>query len=92
MKTFKLNTQAIRKALKNYGIKVRRCVQGTGSQKNATLITVDAEFLAETIAFFNEFGIVNIMGKPHRMPSTRFGTADFGACYMSEKMYNELNS
>ena len=91
MKIYKLNAQAIRKALKNYGIKVRRCAQGTGSIKNAALIVVDAEYVSETIAFFNEFGIVNILGNPHRMPAIRFGTADFGSCFMSEKMYKELN-
>ena len=91
MKTFKLNAKAIRKALKNYGIKVRRCVNGKGSMRNAVLIVVDAAFVSETMAFFNEFGVVNSLGKPHKKPSTRFGTADFSACFMSEKMYNELN-
>lgn len=91
MKLYKLDSKAIRKALKNYGIKVRRCAQGKGSLKNAALIVVDAEYVDRTLNFFNEFGIVNSLGKPHRMPSTRFGTADFSACFMCETMYNELN-
>jgi hypothetical protein len=92
MKIYKLNAQAIRKALKNYGIKVRRCVQGKGSLKNAALIVVDAAYVSETLNFFNEFGIVNSLGKAHRMPSTAYGVADFSACFMSETMYDEINS
>jgi len=51
---------------------------------------VCASSLEDTIRFFAEFGIVNFRGKTHRTPSTSYGYADFGACYVSESMYLEL--
>lgn len=89
-KTFNLDAKAIKKAMKSYGIKVKRCAKGAGSQKKAALIVVCASSLEDTIRFFAEFGIVNFRGKTHRTPSTSYGYADFGACYMSESMYLEL--
>ena len=90
MKLYKLNAQAIKKALKNYGIKVLRCRMGKGSMKNALSIVIKEEYSADTLAFFNEFGIVGSTGKAHK-PNFFNGIAQF-TCFMSEDMYNELNA
>jgi len=90
MKLYKLNAQAIKKALKNYGIKVLRCRMGAGSMKNALSIVIKEEYSADTLAFFNEFGIVGSTGKAHRACAFN-GVAQF-TCFMSEQMYNELNA
>jgi hypothetical protein len=89
---YPLSAKNIKKAMKHYGINPLRCCKGNGATKEAALITVKAEDYDKTAKFFKEFGIVNYAGITHRKPSTSMGTADFGACYMSEEMYKELNS
>jgi len=91
MKLYKLNAQAIKKALKNYGIKVLRCRMGKGSMKSALSIVIKEEYSADTLAFFNEFGIVGGTGKAHKKAYASNGIAQF-TCFMSEDMYNELNA
>ena len=90
MKLYKLNAKAIRKALKNYGIKVLRCRMGKGSKRNALDIVINNDYAAATLSFFNEFGIVGITGKPHKVITKLSGITQF-TCFMSEDMYNELN-
>ncbi len=91
MKLYKLNAQAIKKALKSHGIKVLRCRLGKGSIKNALSIVIKEEYAADTLAFFNEFGIVGSTGKAYRKAHAFNGVAQF-TCFMSEQMYNELNA
>ena len=84
-KTFNLDAKALKKAIEiSYGIKVKRCAKGTGSQKKAALIVVCASSLEDTIRFFAELrnGIVNVMGKAPSTSNQNYGYADKGLLYV----------
>ena len=91
IKLYPLNTKAIKKAMKNHGIKVIHCYRGKGTTKNATMINIDAADIDKALHFFNEFGIVSCTGTKHFKMKSNGGLYRIGSCYMTEAMYKELN-
>ena len=86
-----LNASAIKKALKNSFVNVISCYKGKGTTKNATYITIDYKDIDTCLEVFLNLGIVNCLGEFHKKFKCASGIYDFGACYMSDAMYQELN-
>ena len=87
-----LNAKSIKKALKNYGFNVLNCYKGKGTTKKALTLVIKAENCSEILNFFNEFGIVSTTGKPFTKTISSTGVFSFVGAYMSDSMFNELNS
>jgi len=86
-----LNAKSIKKALKANGINVISCMNGKGTSKTATYITIDTCCVDDALSFFNELGIVSATGAPHTRRKSSRSEYTFGACFMSQEMYSELN-
>lgn len=91
-KTYELNAKAIKKALQNEGVKVLACKKGTGSVSGSAYIVTSSDNLEETVAILANFGIVTKRGQALKAAKTSQNYFDFGYCYMSEEMYNEINA
>ena len=89
---YPLNAKAIKKALKGEGIKVECCKKCYGSQKGAAYIATSVVNLEKTVWTLNNMGIVDGSGHSIKLGTTNYDWYDFGACYMSEEMYKELNT
>jgi len=88
-----LNAVALKKGLKNSLINVLKCYKGRGTTKKATYIVIDSKDVDRCLETFLNLGIVSATGKPHfKLKYTDGKPYDFGACYMTDEMYNELNS
>ena len=90
--THQLNAKAIKKALKNEGIKVVSCKACTGSVSKAIYIVVSTKDAEKAAVFFKNAGIVGSRGSELKARKTRYDDYEFGYCYMSNEMYNELNN
>ena len=90
-KTYGLNAKAIKKALIREGVKVLSCKKGTGSVAGSANIVTSSDNLKETVAILANFGIVTRRGQALKAAKTSQNYFDFGYCYMSEEMYNEIN-
>ncbi len=86
-----LNATSIKKALTSYGVNVLNCYKGKGTTKKATYIVVSTSDLDLALHAFTELGIVNCGGNTHKKMKCSCESFDFGACYMSDSMFNELN-
>lgn len=93
MKLFPLNSKAIKKFLKDYGIGVLSCYKGKGTTRNATYITVAFEDAKRFALIAEDLGIVSCTGRKFVIPTkSRSGKWSVEACYMSEAMHNEINA
>lgn len=92
MKVYPLIAKNIKKGMINSGINPVWCRQGHGSVKKGINVVVNVCDLKETIMFFKNLGIVDMLGHEIKMPklSRTKGTFQFTTLYMSKEMYNEL--
>lgn len=92
-KQYQLNAAAIKKAMTINGIKVHSCKKSSGSSRKAILITIAHKDYDLAKSFFNELGIVGSTGRQLGTNGVNInGKTSFLNAYMSEDMYNELNS
>lgn len=87
----KLNTKAIKKALKNYGVTVLQCKKASGKNNIGTILVVSNSTSELALEFLHEFGVVDSFGRKHKYSKTNRDYYQFTNCFLSEEMYNEIN-
>ena len=90
-KLHNLNAKSIKKTLKNYNIIAINCLQNKGSLKGSISLVVKIEDAIKTAAFCSDFGLVNTLGESPIVRHSSNTYYDFGALYMNDEMFKELN-
>lgn len=83
MKTIKINSKNFKKALKAYGVKVKRCQQnGLG-----VLLTIcSSNELSKVNTFFAEFNVTRQDGNKPSPISNGLNYVDYGTVFITEKI------